>query len=109
MPILTIQNRFEAQIQAVKERLEAAKISARGLPSSPGGIGATIFSGAASRIAKPLRGGGGTDGGVSAPIVNGGPSIPILSSLQYQDSANSGGGGGGGGGGKQTNWFFQNR
>ncbi len=97
-------NRFEAQLQAVKERLEAVKISSRNLSTSPGGTGASIFSGAASRIAKPLRGGGGTDGGVSALIVNGGPSIPILSGLQNQDSANSGGGGG-----KRSSWFFQNR
>ena len=92
--------RFEAQLQAVKERLEAAKVSARNLPTGANGIGASIFSGAASRIAKPLRGGGGTDGGVSAPIANGGVSIPILSSLQNQESA---------GGGKRSSWFFQNR
>ena len=68
-------------------------------------MGSSLFSGAASRIAKPLRGGGGTDGGISTPIVNGGPSIPILSSLQSQASMNVGGGNGG----KRSSWFFQNR
>jgi kinesin family member 5 len=111
-------DRFEAQLQAVKERLEAAKVSARNLPTvgSPSGVvGNSIFSGAASRIAKPLRGGGGAaEAGIS---VNGGPSIPILSNLQAQDSSGGGGGyggwGGGGGGasggGKRSSWFFQNR
>jgi kinesin family member 5 len=98
-------NRFEAQLQAVKERLEAAKVSSRNLPTSPTGMGSSLFGGGTSRIAKPLRGGGGTDVGAAAPIVNGGPSIPILSSLQSQASANTGGGSGG----KRSSWFFQNR
>jgi len=63
-----------------------------------------MISGAASRIAKPLRGGGGADGSASAPMVIGVPSIPILSSLQSQDNASPSGGGG-----KRSSWFFQNR
>ncbi|KAH8820078.1 kinesin heavy chain [Xylogone sp. PMI_703] len=57
---LTAANhRFEAQLTAVKERLEAAKSgSTRGL-GSPTGQGGFSFVGAGSRIAKPLRGGGG--------------------------------------------------
>lgn len=107
--IANTTHRFEAQLQAVKERLEAAKVSSRNLPTSPGGMGTAMFSGAASRIAKPLRGGGGMDGsGVAAPIINGGPSIPALSSLQSQDG-NVGGAGVSGGGNKRTSWFFQNR
>ncbi|TVY88585.1 Kinesin heavy chain [Lachnellula willkommii] len=53
--ILTHNNSFEAQLTAVKERLEAAKTgSTRGL-GSPTGFS---FGGGGSRIAKPLRGGG---------------------------------------------------
>lgn len=49
-------HRFEAQLTAVKERLEAAKQgSTRGLPSMDGNA---TFSFGGSRIAKPLRGGG---------------------------------------------------
>src|SRR5277367_2913515 len=67
---------FETQLQAVKERLEAAKVSSRDLPNSPSTQGGFSFGGAGARIAKPLRGGGGGgDGGTAA-------SIPILSSLQ---------------------------
>jgi len=52
------------QLAAVKDRLEAAKAgSTRGL-NSPAGFS---FGGAGSRIAKPLRGGGGGPGGDSAP------------------------------------------
>jgi kinesin family protein 5 len=55
-----LRNRFEAQLAAVKERLEAAKQgSTRGL-GSPTENGGFSFGGAmGSRIAKPLRGGGG--------------------------------------------------
>lgn len=51
--------RFEAQLTAVKERLEAAKQgSTRGLVTSMEGASGLSFG---SRIAKPLRGGGGVD------------------------------------------------
>ncbi|RAO65240.1 uncharacterized protein BHQ10_001252 [Talaromyces amestolkiae] len=58
---LTAANhRFEAQLTAVKERLEAAKQgSTRGLVTSMEGAPGLSFGG--SRIAKPLRGGGGVD------------------------------------------------
>lgn len=53
-------HRFEAQLTAVKERLEAAKQgSTRGLVTSMEGAPGLSFGG--SRIAKPLRGGGGVD------------------------------------------------
>jgi kinesin family protein 5 len=88
---------FETQLQAVKERLEAAKVSSRNLPNSPSAQGGFSFggagAGAGARIAKPLRGGGGGDGGMAA-------SIPILSSLQGGDNAGTG---------KRTSWFFNNR
>lgn len=58
---LTAANhRFEAQLTAVKERLEAAKVgSTRGLGSPNGSSFSFGGSTLGSRIAKPLRGGGG--------------------------------------------------
>nr|AGU10931.1 Kinesin motor domain [uncultured organism] len=81
-------HRFEAQLTAVKERLEAAKSgSTRGL-GSPTGQGGFSFGGAGSRIAKPLRGGGAAE---NAPI-------PVISGLQNEASGNSGS--------KRSSWFF---
>lgn len=89
------ETRFETQLSAVKERLEAAKVgSTRGLSSSSSSSGFT-FGGAGSRIAKPLRGGGAME-------MAGGPNIPVLSSLQAQEANGSGGG-------KRTSWFFDRR
>ncbi|KAL4972196.1 P-loop containing nucleoside triphosphate hydrolase protein [Aspergillus desertorum] len=74
-------HRFEAQLTAVKERLEAAKQgSTKGLPSMDSNGG---FSFAGSRIAKPLRGGGGNE--------------PVTA-VQSQDT-----------GSKRTSWFFDRR
>ncbi|WEW62043.1 Kinesin heavy chain [Emydomyces testavorans] len=86
---LTAANhRFEVQLSAVKERLELAKAgSTRGLPSSDAGS----FSFGGSRIAKPLRGGGGD--GTELPN-------PIISNVQAHDSA---------GRGKRSSWFFNQR
>ena len=71
--------RFEVQLAAVKERLEAAKAgSTRGL-GSPTNSGFNI----GSRIAKPLRGGGDV-------IAN-----PAIASLQGQPEN------------KRSSWFFQ--
>ncbi|KAM3067734.1 Kinesin heavy chain [Clarireedia jacksonii] len=88
---LTAANhRFEAQLTAVKERLEAAKSgSTRGLGSP---TSAFSFGGAGSRIAKPLRGGGGMEGG----------QIPIISSLQNE----AGSGNASGSTNKRSSWFF---
>lgn len=89
------ESRFETQLSAVKERLEAAKSSStRGLPGSSS-TGGFTFGGAGSRIAKPLRGGGASD-------MAGGPNIPVLSSLQAQEANGSGGG-------KRSSWFFERR
>jgi kinesin family protein 5 len=83
-------NRFEAQLTAVKERLELAKAgSTRGLGSPTQG---SFAFGGGSRIAKPLRGGGDA----VAPV-------PTLSSLQQQDAN------GGAAGGKRSSWFFNQR
>ncbi|KAI6245056.1 Kinesin heavy chain [Erysiphe necator] len=85
---LTAANhRFESQLLAVKERLEAAKQgSTRGLGSP--GDGGFSFSGAGSRIAKPLRGGGGEPA-----------SIPVISNLQNENSSSSNTS-------KRGSWFF---
>ena len=91
-------HRFEVQLTAVKDRLEAAKLgSTRGL-SSPNAAGGFSFGGAGSRIAKPLRGGGGTD-----HVNGGGPNIPALSGLQMQEANGSPNGN------KRTSWFFERR
>ncbi|KKA28546.1 hypothetical protein TD95_002238 [Thielaviopsis punctulata] len=75
--------KFEVQLAAVKERLEAAKAgSTRGL-NAAGGFGGFSFGGAGSRIAKPLRGGGG-----DAPA-----GVPAISNLQNEN--------------KRSSWFFQ--
>lgn len=92
---LTAANhRFEAQLTAVKERLEAAKAgSTRGLGSPTAGASFAFGGGAGSRIAKPLRGGGGP--------VQDGPVLPIIGSLQKQDDGEAGK--------KRTSWFFNQR
>ncbi|KAJ5220553.1 hypothetical protein N7468_009757 [Penicillium chermesinum] len=75
-------HRFEAQLTAVKERLEAAKQgSTRGLPAMDGN-GSFSFGG--SRIAKPLRGGGGSDG----------PTNVNIAGVQSQETAS-----------KRSSWF----
>lgn len=84
--ITNLQRRFEAQLTAVKERLEAAKQgSTRGL-SPMDGNGSFSFGG--SRIAKPLRGGGGSDGP---------PTNANVAGVQSQET------------GKRSSWFFQGK
>ncbi|KAK1762236.1 kinesin-domain-containing protein [Phialemonium atrogriseum] len=62
-----LTSRFEVQLAAVKDRLEAAKAgSTRGL-NSPTGIGGFSIG---SRIAKPLRGGGGGETATNPAIAN---------------------------------------
>jgi kinesin family protein 5 len=79
---------FESQLTAVKERLEAAKAgSTRGLGSSGGGASFAFGGGVGSRIAKPLRGGGGD-----------GPALPIIGSLQKDGEEPKN---------KRTSWFFK--
>ena len=90
-------HRFEVQLTAVKDRLEAAKLgSTRGLSSNASA--GFSFGGAGSRIAKPLRGGGGID-----HVNGGGPTIPALSGLQIQEANGSPSGN------KRTSWFFDRR
>ena len=96
-------NRFESQLLAVKERLEAAKAgSTRGLPSS-GSVGAGGFGGSGNfgRIAKPLRGGGGGGGNGAEGV----PMVPTFAGLQNQSQNSLGAEKRGSGSG----WFFQQR
>ncbi|ETN41020.1 uncharacterized protein HMPREF1541_02953 [Cyphellophora europaea CBS 101466] len=93
---LTAANHRHQQLQAVKERLEAAKVSSRGPMNGVGmapGPGASWMASAGARIAKPLRGGGAA---TSPNEINGGPSIPVLNSLASNE----------GSGGKRSSWFF---
>lgn len=94
--------RFEAQLAAVKDRLDAAKTgSTRGLSLSDAASSGVNFGGAGPRIAKPLRGGGANESMVNGA---GGPNIPALSGIQAQE-ANAAGGIGG----KRSSWFFDRR
>lgn len=96
---------FEAQLAAVKDRLEAAKTgSTRGLSLSDASSGGVNFGGAGPRIAKPLRGGGANEYTVNGA---GGLNIPVLSGIQAQE-ANSGGASSGVGA-KRGSWFFDRR
>ena len=98
---------FELQISQVKERLEAARAGSTRNLTSPGGFAGPMNGGPVggqggpfgSRIAKPLRGGGGGDGG--APVV------PTFASLQAQAQANAQAAAGDGG--KRGSWFFNQR
>ncbi len=87
--------RFEQQLAAVKERLEAAKVSSRNMaaggPGATGGFNSLMNAGA--RIAKPLRGGGGAPTNLDG--ANGAATLPIISSLTGSD-----------GGNKRSSWFF---
>ncbi|KAK7054863.1 hypothetical protein VNI00_003326 [Paramarasmius palmivorus] len=81
---LSVQNqKFEAQLQAVKDRLDQAR--AQKAASSPLSFG--------SRIAKPLRGGGGSVPSSSVPVpISGGGSASSanpLSRLQSEEAGDS--------------------
>ncbi|EHY53689.1 Kinesin heavy chain [Exophiala dermatitidis] len=100
---LTAANhRFEAQLAAVKERLEAAKLSSRNMAPAGAGAASTVGGGfnslmsAGARIAKPLRGGGGAAAPNSLDGANGGPTHPALSNVAGSD----------GGSNKRSSWFF---
>ena len=95
--LMGANHKFEAQLLAVKERLEAAKSgSTRGLgPNSPA---SNFANNPFGRIAKPLRGGGGGGGGGEG--LGGGPMVPTLAGLQAGDQP---------AGGKRGSWFFNQR
>ncbi|KAI9510900.1 kinesin heavy chain [Russula earlei] len=89
---LALQNqKFEAQLQAVKDRLDQARAQKGAVSSS------LSFAG---RIAKPLRGGGG---GVVPSVTTEKPPAAVMSpnalvKVQNEESA-----------GKRASWFFQSR
>jgi len=87
---LALQNqKFEAQLQAVKDRLDQARAQ-KAAPS-------LSFAG---RIAKPLRGGGGgivPTAAVPTATATAAPATP-LGRVQNEESA-----------GKRASWFFQSR
>ncbi|TFK54862.1 kinesin heavy chain [Heliocybe sulcata] len=89
---LSIQNqKFEAQLNAVKERLEQARAT-KVAASSPLSFG---------RIAKPLRGGGGSAGATNASsgVPTGVSSANPLARIQNEE----------GSGAKRASWFFNSR
>ncbi|TKX24784.1 kinesin heavy chain [Elsinoe australis] len=101
--LMAANHRFETQLTAVKERLEAAKQgSTRGMAgpgSFAGNMGGGAVNGGAigagpfgSRIAKPLRGGGGAEAG--------GPAVPTFAGLQAQQMQ-----AGQAGQGERKGWF----
>lgn len=91
---LSVQNqKFEAQLQAVKERLDQARAQKA----------ATTSSLNFGRIAKPLRGGGGTAPPTSVPVPisgGGGSNANPLARLQNEET---------GSGAKRASWFFNSR
>ncbi|CCM02368.1 uncharacterized protein FIBRA_04463 [Fibroporia radiculosa] len=90
---LAVQNqKFEVQLQAVKERLDQAR--AQKMPAQ-----SSLSFG---RIAKPLRGGGGaaaTAAPSMSPSMAGSPANP-LARLQNEESST---------GAKRASWFFNSR
>ncbi|OSX65082.1 hypothetical protein POSPLADRAFT_1053867 [Postia placenta MAD-698-R-SB12] len=91
---LAAQNqKFEAQLQAVKERLEQARAQ-KAASSSPLSFG---------RIAKPLRGGGGSAASAAATSTSpslGSTSANPLARIQNEET---------GTGAKRASWFFNSR
>ncbi|KAK0974256.1 hypothetical protein LTS01_014229 [Friedmanniomyces endolithicus] len=103
--LMSANHKFESQLLAVKERLEAAKSGAsRGLPSGthPPGMGYAATGNQFGRIAKPLRGGGGGTGGDGAG--SSASMVPTFAGLQAVQGGESGDGGG-----KRGSWFFNQR
>ncbi|KAI0302054.1 kinesin heavy chain [Russula brevipes] len=97
---LALQNqKFEAQLQAVKDRLDQARAQKAAIPST------LAFAG---RIAKPLRGGGG---GVVSSATAETPAAPIVSvnPLARVQNEESGGSLIVSTTGKRASWFFQSR
>ena len=104
-------HRFEAQLTAVKERLEAAKQgSTRGLGPTPAG-GNNFGNNPFGRIAKPLRGGGAPAGERTVGMVReGGNMVPTFAGLRQQSGqSQEGGAQEGAAGGKRGSWFFNQR
>jgi kinesin family protein 5 len=98
-----ISSRFESQLLAVKERLEAAKQgSTRGLGAAPSQQ--NFASNPFGRIAKPLRG-----GGAGASAAGEGAGLPTFAGLQASRVQSQEGASENSSGGKRTSWFFNQR
>ncbi|KAK4626844.1 Kinesin heavy chain [Fulvia fulva] len=92
--LMLANHKFESQLMAVKERLEAAKTgSTRGLGAAPAPANGPFANNPFGRIAKPLRGGGGGGDG---------PAVPTFAGLQSSASQESSGN-------KRSSWFFNQR
>lgn len=105
-PFTNNSRRFESQLLAVKERLEAAKQgSTRGLGAAP--AQPNFANNPFGRIAKPLRGGGGPN----ASTPGEGAGVPTFAGLQAsrvqsQEGASEGSSSSGN---KRSSWFFNQR
>ncbi|KAL2755238.1 hypothetical protein ACRALDRAFT_1064934 [Sodiomyces alcalophilus JCM 7366] len=86
-------HKFEVQLAAVKEKLEAVKAGSTRNLNSPS-LGNFNLSSAGTRIAKPLRGGGGGNG-----VDTMGPSIPTIGNIQQGEASGS----------KRSSWFFSQK
>ncbi|KAF2480200.1 P-loop containing nucleoside triphosphate hydrolase protein [Neohortaea acidophila] len=112
--LMVANHKFESQLLAVKERLEAAKSgSTRGLGqgSAQSPVASSNFANNPfGRIAKPLRGGGGGGG-------NDGPMVPTFSNMLSAHTQQQHGMGSppqehfgtANGAGKRGSWFFNQR
>ncbi|KAM0708649.1 hypothetical protein Q7P35_005301 [Cladosporium inversicolor] len=99
--LMVANHKFESQLLAVKERLEAAKQgSTRGLSAAP--TQPNFANNPFGRIAKPLRGGGGPN----ASTPSEGAGVPTFAGLanrvQTQEGAPESTN-------KRTSWFFNQR
>jgi kinesin family protein 5 len=102
---LTLSCRFESQLLAVKERLEAAKQgSTRGLGGAMAPSQPNFANNPFGRIAKPLRGGGGPN----ASTPGEGAGVPTFAGLQAS-RVQSQEGAVESSGNKRTSWFFNQR
>ncbi|KAM0718748.1 hypothetical protein Q7P37_005819 [Cladosporium fusiforme] len=113
--LMVANHKFESQLLAVKERLEAAKQgSTRGLGSGPASSqagGANFASNPFGRIAKPLRGGGGPNASTPGEGANAAAAPSFAAGLQQSrvQSLEGAAGPGEGSGGKRSSWFFNQR
>ncbi|GAB7326772.1 hypothetical protein MBLNU13_g10716t1 [Cladosporium sp. NU13] len=99
--LMVANHKFESQLLAVKERLEAAKQgSTRGLGAAP--TQPNFASNPFGRIAKPLRGGGGPNASTPGEGANAPTFAGLANRVQTQEGAPESTN-------KRTSWFFNQR